>query len=430
MLADVIPHFPGDLQMSKSKFPPLFVRQIIQHGETMYVASINEAGLAAGLEPQIDTYDPKKNPDGYQRLLDEARAEDCAKYVSGTESLIPNPILVNYRTEDGVISFRPTKEGSPIGTISFSKKPVLWNFDGQYRQSGFYKAYHDGTLVGDFELPMVICNLSRQREKELFLTLNATQKGVPTDLLIHEKVNLGIALGITSEHFKSLPRAITKDIGWQTPAMEMCTLLATKKSGLFTNNIWNGRLRPAQVSGTFGGKLPNEKYWFSKSKMVTYIRPVATNSRPDTSYTVFPEDLQERAGLVSNAWRALAAIYPAAFSTDTKLYWLCWTHINIELFYKLLPWVMRHMIESKSFAVRAGDIPTPEDFEKVFRQTGQYKGTKKCEEWWQVKPNQKSGGQVRHFHGRANTLILLEQFKADLGYTTPPLADTMQVSAS
>jgi hypothetical protein len=159
--------------------------------------------------------------------------------------------------------------------------------------------------------------------------------------------------------------------------------------------------------------------------MVTYIRPVAINSRPDTTYNIFPEDIQERPVLVSNAWQALAAIYPAAFSTDTKLYWLCWTHINIELFYKLLPWVMRYMIESKAFAVRAGDIPTSADFEKVFRQTGQYKGTKKCEEWWQVEAGQKTGGQVRHFHGRANTLLLLNQFKADLKFTTPARAEEL-----
>jgi hypothetical protein len=238
-------------------------------------------------------------------------------------------------------------------------------------------------------------------------------------------VNLGIALGTTSEHWKSLPRAITKDIGWQTPATELLTFLTTKKAGLFTNNIWYGRLRPAQVGGTLGGKLPNEKYWFSKSKMVTYIRPIAINYRPEISYSVFPEELQERAVLVSNAWQALAAIYPAAFSTDTRLYWLCWTHISIELFYKLLPWVMRYMIENKTFVVRSGDIPTIANFEKVFRQIGYYKGTKECEEWWQVEVGQKTGGQVRHYHGRANTNLLLNQFKTDLGYVTPAHVNTL-----
>jgi DGQHR domain-containing protein len=119
----------------------------------------------------------KENPiTGFQRALDERRAEEIAQYIDqgGT---IPSSI---------VLSAQPAAELKIVGrgkTLEFrEEKGAFLILDGQHRVFGFLKARTP------LRVPVVIYNgLSRQQESRLFIDINTKQRPVPAQLLIDIK---------------------------------------------------------------------------------------------------------------------------------------------------------------------------------------------------------------------------------------------------
>ena len=114
---------------------------------------------------------------GFQRALNESRADDIAKYLSKGAGSIPSNIVLSAQ------SFADLRYSARAGSISFT--PAEKSFlvlDGQHRLWGYDKC---GTR---HRIPVAIYSgLNRADEAKLFIDINTTQRGVPAALLLDIK---------------------------------------------------------------------------------------------------------------------------------------------------------------------------------------------------------------------------------------------------
>ena len=114
---------------------------------------------------------------GFQRELEEKRAEEIAHYIDQEMGTIPNSI---------VLSAQDAADLKIVGrgkTLEFTKTPgAFLILDGQHRVYGFSKA------ATKLRVPVVIYNgLSRKEETRLFIDINTKQRPVPSQLLLDIK---------------------------------------------------------------------------------------------------------------------------------------------------------------------------------------------------------------------------------------------------
>ena len=114
---------------------------------------------------------------GFQRTLDEKRAQEIADYIDNELGTIPNSI---------VLSAQETADLRVVGkgkTLEFNRTPGSFLIlDGQHRVYGFSKA------KTSLRVPVVIYNgLSRREETRLFVDINTKQRPVPSQLLLDIK---------------------------------------------------------------------------------------------------------------------------------------------------------------------------------------------------------------------------------------------------
>jgi len=114
---------------------------------------------------------------GFQRALNESRADDIARYLSeGTGSIPSNIVLsaqksasLKYSTRAGSIQFLPSQGAFLV-------------LDGQHRLWGYEKC------SVKHRVPVAIyAGLTRAEEAKLFIDINTTQRGVPAALLLDIK---------------------------------------------------------------------------------------------------------------------------------------------------------------------------------------------------------------------------------------------------
>ena len=114
---------------------------------------------------------------GFQRRLDEKRADEIAAYIDSDSGSIPTAIVLSAQPEAELERNIPNK------TLSFKKnKKAFLILDGQHRVWGFIKAKKNTRV------PVVIYEgLSRVQEAQLFIDINMNQKEVPKELLLDVK---------------------------------------------------------------------------------------------------------------------------------------------------------------------------------------------------------------------------------------------------
>jgi DGQHR domain-containing protein len=129
------------------------------------------------LEDTCFTITREEDPiQGFQRRLDEKRAEEIAKYIDEDRGSIPTAVILSAQDEADLERNIPNK------TISFKKdKRAFLIIDGQHRVWGFIKAKKNKNL----RIPVVIYEgLSRVEEAQLFIDINRNQKEVPPELIL------------------------------------------------------------------------------------------------------------------------------------------------------------------------------------------------------------------------------------------------------
>ncbi|MBR0792144.1 DGQHR domain-containing protein [Bradyrhizobium manausense] len=114
---------------------------------------------------------------GFQRSLNEARADDIAKYLADGTGSIPSNIVLSAQSGAAFRYARRTK------SISFEAiKKAFLVLDGQHRLWGYHKCRIR------HRVPVAIYSgLSSAEEAKLFVDINTTQRGVPAALLLDIK---------------------------------------------------------------------------------------------------------------------------------------------------------------------------------------------------------------------------------------------------
>jgi len=124
---------------------------------------------------RVDTRD--ENPiDGFQRQLDEKRADEIAKYIDAGGT-IPSSIVLSAQKEAEFAYSRTNR------SAKFKLLPTSFLIlDGQHRVFGFAKA------TSSLRVPVVVYNnLTRVEEAKLFIDINTKQRPVPNELLLDIK---------------------------------------------------------------------------------------------------------------------------------------------------------------------------------------------------------------------------------------------------
>jgi len=118
--------------------------------------------------------DPKE---GFQRTLQESRADDIAKYLAAGSGSIPSNIVLSAQD---IAKFSYTRRAK---SVSFARRPQAFLvLDGQHRLWGYQKC------EVRHRVPVAIYDgLTRAEEAKLFIDINTTQRGVPAALLLDIK---------------------------------------------------------------------------------------------------------------------------------------------------------------------------------------------------------------------------------------------------
>lgn len=115
--------------------------------------------------------------EGFQRRLDEKRAQEIADYIDSGFGTIPNAVVLSAQPEAELT----VKPGGRALTIKMHPKAFLV-LDGQHRVWGYKLA--DSVL----RVPVVIyTGLTKAEETRLFIDINTKQRPVPSELLLDIK---------------------------------------------------------------------------------------------------------------------------------------------------------------------------------------------------------------------------------------------------
>ncbi len=146
--------------------------QLVTQGKHRFYALVLPSGLLAQtcmVEPRVE------NPiEGFQRLLDEKRAQSIAKYIDAGFGTVPGAVVLSAQSRAHMHYDRVT------GALTFREDPrAFLIIDGQHRVFGFKLAKHA------VDVPVVIYNkLRRSEECRLFMDINTKQRPVPNELLL------------------------------------------------------------------------------------------------------------------------------------------------------------------------------------------------------------------------------------------------------
>jgi DGQHR domain-containing protein len=166
---------------------------------------------------------------GFQRVLDEKRAQQIADYID-SGGTIPSSVVVSAQAESCFKSVDRSK------TAAFKFMPHSFLIiDGQHRVFGFAKAN------SAFRVPVVIYdNLSKEQEARLFIDINTKQRPVPKELLLaikslaNSESDIETRLGQVFDLFEKHPRSALLGL-----------MSSTKKaSGKIDRVTFNAGLRP------------------------------------------------------------------------------------------------------------------------------------------------------------------------------------------
>lgn len=150
------------------------VSLVTQGKHQFYTLTMPSDVLAATCVVTTRKEDPKL---GFQRELDEKRAQEIAHYIDNNFGTIPTSIILSAQEE---AKLKVVGRGK---TLEFTKAPgAFLILDGQHRVYGFSKA------KTALRVPVVIYNgLNRSEETRLFIDINTKQRPVPSQLLLDIK---------------------------------------------------------------------------------------------------------------------------------------------------------------------------------------------------------------------------------------------------
>lgn len=151
---------------------------IVQNNQRFFFATIPVSKLFPYCFVSRRNEDAKT---GFQRRLNESRAEDIAKYLNDGLGSIPTNIVLSAQP-DSEVSYNSRSK-----TLKYpGNQTSFLVLDGQHRLFG-YQICHE-KYNNELRVPVSIyVGLTRVEEARLFIDINTTQVGVPSALLLDIK---------------------------------------------------------------------------------------------------------------------------------------------------------------------------------------------------------------------------------------------------
>jgi DGQHR domain-containing protein len=131
--------------------------------------------LVPVIEKSLKTYLHEDDNNGYQRPGSPSRMRLFMKFLLENPNSIIPPILLSSRNH-----WIYTKEGSSdLGKIEIKGRAAI--VDGQHRAGGFILLSDEKEIIIDVPF-ILLMDLNKENEKNEFVTINNSQKGVPKPL--------------------------------------------------------------------------------------------------------------------------------------------------------------------------------------------------------------------------------------------------------
>ena len=363
--------------MAKLIIPAAKVRQ---GALSLFATSLRVKDLLAKNFYSVDTLDPDDEDNGFQRLLNTARAKKLAEYIlrgqDTKDAFLPTSVFL---ATDKSLPFNNKDHTFEIDSVAVGSFSVV---DGQHRLEGLRMAAEKDARVYEFEIPVVIAiKLSKLEQMCHFLIVNTTQKSV--DASIEQRIYARLTAAVDVEELPTLPRWILNvvDKGEVQKALKYVDFL-NKTQG----SPWFGKIKMANQD-VEGGTINQ------KSFVKAIVKYVLTANNP---LSVF-KDFEKEKKIFLNYWKAIEKNLDDGNST------VLYKYNGVELFCKFsIPFFMKLQNQGNDFTVKAMDVLLQSCLENV---EGEYAGVGHAD-WWA------KGGKASFLNAGAINVVNQEMAKA------------------
>ena len=363
--------------MAKLIIPAAKVRQ---GALNLFATSLRVKDLLAKNFYSVDTLDPDDEDNGFQRLLNTARAKKLAEYIlrgqDTKDAFLPTSVFL---ATDKSLPFNNKDHTLEIDSVAVGSFSVV---DGQHRLEGLRMAAEKDARVYEFEIPVVIAiKLSKLEQMCHFLIVNTTQKSV--DASIEQRIYARLTAAVDVEELPTLPRWILNvvDKGEVQKALKYVDFL-NKTQG----SPWFGKIKMANQD-VEGGTINQ------KSFVKAIVKYVLTANNP---LSVF-KDFEKEKKIFLNYWKAIEKNLDDGNST------VLYKYNGVELFCKFsIPFFMKLQNQGNDFTVKAMDVLLQSCLENV---EGEYAGVGHAD-WWA------KGGKASFLNAGAINVVNQEMAKA------------------
>lgn len=304
--------------------------KIRQGNLTLYATSLRVADLKVPNFYRIETLDAE-NGEGYQRVLNEARAKRLAEYLVDAHrelgAFLPTSIFL---ATDKLVPF---DEATSVLTIDTDKVGPFNVVDGQHRIRGLVLAAERDSGLESFEIPVNIAvGLDEVSQMCHFLIVNTTQRSV--DQAIEQQIVARLTEMIDFQKTPVLPRWIQRQIekGEDHKALAIAQFLNVDEG-----SPWRGRIRMANSEPESGSSMVNQKSFVTSLKKFILV-PSNPISGPG-----WEVDRQQK--VLKNYWAVISSL----LVDDDEHASVVFKTTGLQLFHAASPTVFLHLANRRDF---------------------------------------------------------------------------------
>ncbi len=220
--------------------------RVIQGQLKIYTTSLRVRDFMEEGFFSIERLDPTSSSSGYQRVLNEARANKLAKYIldsqDAQDGFLPTSVFL---ATDKAVVYNEENNTIEIDIASVCPFSVV---DGQHRIAGLLMAAEKDERVQDFEIPVnIAAELPHIHQMCHFLIVNTTQKSV--DKAVEQRIYQRLTNAIDVKDMPSLPQWIKRTIhkGDDDKALKYIDYIVTE-----VDSPWYGKVNMANVADKKG----------------------------------------------------------------------------------------------------------------------------------------------------------------------------------
>ena len=198
MCNDIIGEITGVIEKTQGNQSYLFGTIKSDRVKSVTFVPVNEKSRKTPLNEILE--------DGYQRPGSLRRMKAFATFLKENSDSVVPPVLLSGR---GNWRFHPSEHGENSGYISIQDKAAV--IDGQHRVGGFVHLYESEGDVRDISF-ILLPDLTPDKEKNDFLVVNNSQKGVPKPLTayLEQSPEAQVAWGLNEDIDSPFKERITK----------------------------------------------------------------------------------------------------------------------------------------------------------------------------------------------------------------------------